>query len=128
MPIPGASGHNRRAATDIDKFSKGAKLSSPAITLSPLLYTRLNYDPHKDLAPIALVGAVHNLLLVHPSVPVKTLQELAQIARNNPGKLNYGSGGVGTTSHLAPEEFAGFIRSEAARFGKVIKEAGIKGD
>jgi tripartite-type tricarboxylate transporter receptor subunit TctC len=73
------------------------------IALSPLLYAKLNYDPWKDLAPIALVGAVRNVLVIHPSVPAKTLGELVQIARKNPGKLNYGSGGVGTGSHLAPE-------------------------
>jgi tripartite-type tricarboxylate transporter receptor subunit TctC len=57
----------------------------------------------KDLAPIALVGAVRNVLVVHPSVPVQTMKDLVQLARKNPGKLNYGSGGIGTTTHLAPE-------------------------
>jgi tripartite-type tricarboxylate transporter receptor subunit TctC len=78
-------------------------LSSPVISLSPHLYTKLNYDPQKDLAPIALVGAVRNVLVVHPSVPAKTVKDLVQLARKNPAKLNYGSGGVGTTTHLAPE-------------------------
>ena len=78
-------------------------LSSPIIALSSLLYSKLNYDPHKDLAPIALVGAVHNVFVVHPSVPARTLKEFIALARSRPGKLNYGSGGVGTTTHLAPE-------------------------
>jgi len=78
-------------------------LASPVIALSPLMYSKLNYDPQKDLAPISLVGAVRNVLVVHPSVPAKTVKELVEIARKNPGKLNYGSGGVGTTTHLAPE-------------------------
>jgi tripartite-type tricarboxylate transporter receptor subunit TctC len=78
-------------------------LSSPVISLSHHLYSKLNYDPMKDLAPIALVGAVRNVLVVHPSVPAKTIKELVAIARKNPGKLNYGSGGIGTTTHLAPE-------------------------
>ena len=78
-------------------------LASPVIALSPLLYAKLNYDPQKDLAPISLVGAVRNVLVVHPSVPAKTVRELVAMARKNPGKLNYGSGGVGTTTHLAPE-------------------------
>lgn len=78
-------------------------LSSPVISLSPLLYSKLNYDPNKDLAPISLVGEVRNVLVVHPSVPAKNLKELIQLVRNNPGKLNYGSGGIGTTTHLAPE-------------------------
>jgi tripartite-type tricarboxylate transporter receptor subunit TctC len=78
-------------------------LSSPLIALSPSLYSKLNYDPQKDLTPVSLVALIQNVLLVHPSVPAKNLKELVQIARANPGKLNYGSGGVGTTTHLAPE-------------------------
>jgi tripartite-type tricarboxylate transporter receptor subunit TctC len=78
-------------------------LSSPLISLSPSLYTKLNYDPQKDLAPISLVAQIQNVVLVHPSVPAKNLKELVQVARASPGKLNYGSGGVGTTTHLAPE-------------------------
>ena len=101
---PGASGNvglelAARAAPD----GYTIVLSSPVIALSPLMYTKLNYDPQKDLAPIALVGAVRNVLVVHPSVPAKTLKDLVQIARKSPGRLNYGSGGVGTTTHLAPE-------------------------
>jgi tripartite-type tricarboxylate transporter receptor subunit TctC len=79
-------------------------LSSPLIALSPSLYSKLNYE-QKDLAPVALVALIQNVLLVHPSVPAKNLKELVQIARASPGKLNYGSGGVGTTTHLAPELF-----------------------
>jgi len=74
-----------------------------AMAISPALYPRLNYDPQKDLAPISLAAVVHNVLLVHPSVPARSLKELIQLARSRPGKLNYGSGGVGVTSHLAPE-------------------------
>ena len=73
------------------------------IALSPLLYNKLNYDPWKDLAPIALVGAIRNVLVVHPSVPANNLKELIAIARKEPGRLSYGSGGIGTTTHLAPE-------------------------
>lgn len=79
-------------------------LSSPLISLSPSLYSKLNYE-QKDLAPVALVALIQNVVLVHPSVPAKNLKDLVQIARANPGKLNYGSGGVGTTTHLAPELF-----------------------
>ena len=101
---PGASGNiGLELASKSQPDGYTIVLSSPVIALSPHLYTRLNYDPQKDLAPIALVGAVRNVLVVHPSVPAKTVKELVQIARRNPGKLNYGSGGVGTTTHLAPE-------------------------
>jgi tripartite-type tricarboxylate transporter receptor subunit TctC len=78
-------------------------LSSPLISISPSLYSKLNYDPQKDLAPVSLVAIIQNVLLVHPSVPAKTLKDLVSVARASPGKLNYGSGGVGTTTHLAPE-------------------------
>jgi tripartite-type tricarboxylate transporter receptor subunit TctC len=78
-------------------------LSSPLITISPSLYARLNYDPAKDLAPISLAGVVQNVLLVHPSVPARNLQEFLALARRAPGKLLYGSGGIGGTNHLAPE-------------------------
>ncbi len=78
-------------------------LTSPLIALGPLLYSKLNYDSFKDLQPLSLVATIQNVLLVHPSVPAKTLKELVQIASKSPGKLSYGSGGVGTTTHLAPE-------------------------
>jgi tripartite-type tricarboxylate transporter receptor subunit TctC len=79
-------------------------LSSPLVALSPSLYSKLNYR-QEDLTPISLVAIIQNVFLVHPSVPAKTLKELVQVARASPGKLNYGSGGVGTTTHLAPELF-----------------------
>jgi tripartite-type tricarboxylate transporter receptor subunit TctC len=78
-------------------------LSSPLISISPSLYVKLNYDPVKDLAPISLAAAIQNVMIVHPSVPAKTLKEFIAMARANPGKFNFGSGGSGTTSHLAPE-------------------------
>lgn len=78
-------------------------LSSPLIAISPSLYAKLNYDPIKDLAPISLVATIPNIMVVHPSVPAKTLKEFIQLARSNPDKLNFGSGGVGTTTHLASE-------------------------
>jgi tripartite-type tricarboxylate transporter receptor subunit TctC len=86
-------------------------LSSPLIALSPSLYSKLNYE-QKDLTPIALAAQIQNVVLVHPSVPAKNLKELAQIARASPGKLNYGSGGVGTTTHLAPELFMSMTKTK----------------
>ena len=78
-------------------------LSSPLIAISPSLYEKLNYDPAKDLAPIARVANIDNVMIVHPSVPAKTLKEFIALARARPGKLNFGSGGSGTTTHLASE-------------------------
>ena len=88
---PGASGNiglELAAKSPPDGYT--IVLSSPVIALSPHLYGKLNYDPMKDLAPVALVGAVRNVLVVHPAVPAKSLKELVQIARRYPGKLNYG--------------------------------------
>lgn len=78
-------------------------LTSPAIALTPLLYSKLSYDSLKDFMPVARLAAIENVMLVHPSVPAKSLKEFIALARANPGKLNYGSGGPGTTNHLANE-------------------------
>jgi len=78
-------------------------LSSPSISISPSLYKKMPYDPQKDLAPISLIAGIPNVMLVHPSVPAKTLKEFVALAKARPGKLNFGSGGAGTTNHLASE-------------------------
>jgi tripartite-type tricarboxylate transporter receptor subunit TctC len=78
-------------------------LCSPTCAISPSLYRRLNYDPQRDLAPISLVATIPTLLIVNPAVPAKSLKELVELARARPGQLNYGSGGVGSSNHLAME-------------------------
>jgi tripartite-type tricarboxylate transporter receptor subunit TctC len=78
-------------------------VTSPTIAISPSLYSNLTYDAEKDLAPVARLATIENVLLVHPSVPVKSLKQFIALARTNPGKLNFGSGGAGTTNHLANE-------------------------
>jgi tripartite-type tricarboxylate transporter receptor subunit TctC len=75
--------------------------SSLAINVS--LYKNLGYDPEKDFEPISLVGVQTNVLYAHPSLPAKTLTEFVAYAKANPGKLSFGSGGVGTPAHLAGE-------------------------
>jgi tripartite-type tricarboxylate transporter receptor subunit TctC len=77
-------------------------LSSPTIAISPSLYAHLTYDP-SELVPVARRASIQNVLIVHPSVPAKTLQQFIALARAHPGKLNFGSGGAGTTNHLANE-------------------------
>jgi len=78
-------------------------ISTPGIAISPSLYSNLAYDPVRDLTPVARLTSIHNVLVVHPSVPTKTLRQFISLARAHPGKLNFGSGGVGTTNHLANE-------------------------
>jgi tripartite-type tricarboxylate transporter receptor subunit TctC len=69
------------------------------------VYRNLNYDPARDFAPVALVAIQPNVLVVHPSLPVSTVQELISFARKNPGKLNYASTGRGVAAHLSGELF-----------------------
>ena len=81
-------------------------LTSPgALTIVPHVTQNVPYDTHKDFAPIGLVSTGPFLLLVHPSVPAKTVKELIALARAEPGKLNYSSAGNGTANHLAMEHF-----------------------
>ncbi len=78
-------------------------VATPGIALSPSLYENLGYDPKEDLVSIARLAAIENVLVVHPSVPARNLREFVKLARTHPGTLNYGSGGAGTTNHLANE-------------------------
>jgi len=75
--------------------------SSNAIALSPGLYSKLGYDPQKDLAPVTEIGAGCLIFVVHPSLPVQSVQAFIDYAKARPGQLNYGSSGSGTSTHLA---------------------------
>jgi tripartite-type tricarboxylate transporter receptor subunit TctC len=76
-----------------------------ALAINPTLYDKLPFDPVRDFAPISQAVNSTNILVVHPTVPAKTLQELIALARAKPGQLNYGSSGVGGAGHLAGELF-----------------------
>ena len=71
------------------------------IAVNPTLYGKLPYNPLTDLVPIVQIADVPNVLVIHPSVPANSLEELIAYAKANPGKLNYGSTGIGTSSHLS---------------------------
>jgi tripartite-type tricarboxylate transporter receptor subunit TctC len=76
------------------------------LAIGPSLYKNAGYDPRKDFAPIGLIGNAPNSLVVHPSFPAKTVAELIAYAKANPGKVNFGSAGAGTVSHITGEYFA----------------------
>ena len=80
-------------------------LTSGAITISPSLFTKLGYDTFRDFVPITGLVSVPNVMVVHPSVPAKSLDELVKLAKAHPGKLNFGSGGLGSGSQLGSELF-----------------------
>src|SRR3954453_4025415 len=80
-------------------------LAATTLAISPSLYTKLAYDPLKDLAPITLVATVPNVMVTHPSVRASNLQEFIALAKSRPGELNFGSGGSGTSNHLGGELF-----------------------
>jgi len=71
-----------------------------------VLYKSLNYDPVKDFAPIALIGTIPQVIIVSPKLPVKTLKEFIAYAKANPGKVNIGDSGVGTTLHILAAQMA----------------------
>ena len=80
-------------------------MTNVSLVTSAYLYSKLTYDPHKDLVPVTLVATSPLLLVVHPSVAASSVQEFVALAKANPGKLNFGSGGVGSTPHLSVELF-----------------------
>lgn len=76
---------------------------SLTLTTNPSLYKKLPYDTEKDLQPISLIASAPLMLVVHPAVPAKSVKDFIAHVKANPGKLNFGSGGPGTTPHLAGE-------------------------
>jgi tripartite-type tricarboxylate transporter receptor subunit TctC len=73
--------------------------------VNPSLYANLQYDPIKSFSHLSMLASVHNILVVHPSLPVKNVQELIAYAKANPGKLNYATGGNGSAAHIAMAAF-----------------------
>ncbi|MDZ4075343.1 MAG: tripartite tricarboxylate transporter substrate binding protein [Hylemonella sp.] len=94
--------HVAKSAPDGDTLLLG---TSSIMAANPNLTANLPFDPVGDFTPISLVATVENILVVHPSVPVKSVRELVAYAKANPGKLSYASSGVGSTYHLGAEMF-----------------------
>ena len=104
---PGAGG-NIAAAEAAKAPADGYTIfyNTSAISIAPSLYSKLNYDVLKDYAPVALTATVPLVLVINPGLPAKNVQELVAYAKANPGKMNYGSSGSGTITHLAGALFA----------------------
>ena len=78
-------------------------MTNTSHSVLPSLHKKLPYDVLKDFAPVSLVALTHSLLLVHPSMPVKSVKELVDLAKAQPGKLNYASGTTGASAHFGAE-------------------------
>ena len=74
--------------------------------IAPSLYANPGYDPRRDFAPIGLIGSFQQILVVHPSIPVRTVTDLIALAKQKPGKITYATAGVGSGSHLSTELLA----------------------
>jgi tripartite-type tricarboxylate transporter receptor subunit TctC len=74
-------------------------------TINPSLHKSLPYDPIRDFSPVTLMASSPTVLVVHPSVPARSVKELIALAKAKPGQLNYGSGGTGSSTHLVAELF-----------------------
>ena len=79
--------------------------STTTVPVAPALYHNMTFDPVHDLQPITRIAVVPSLVVVHPSLPITSIRELIALARAQPGKLTYGSGGAGSIQHLATELF-----------------------
>jgi tripartite-type tricarboxylate transporter receptor subunit TctC len=74
-------------------------------SINPAVYAKINYDPIKDFEPVIQFGTAPNVLVVHPSLPIKSVADLIAYIKANPGKVNYGSSGNGTSNHLSGAMF-----------------------
>jgi tripartite-type tricarboxylate transporter receptor subunit TctC len=106
---------NRPGAGSVIGTATGAKASpdgytlvmagSGSLAISATIYKKLPYDPTKDFAPVALITRIPFVLVVHPSLPVRSVPELIKLAKDKPGQLSYASGGPGSPHHLYTELF-----------------------
>jgi tripartite-type tricarboxylate transporter receptor subunit TctC len=80
-------------------------MAASTLAINPAMYRKVSYDALRDFAPITQVAGLPNVLLVHPSLPVRSLQELVALAKTRPGHLTYASAGIGTSPHMGMELF-----------------------
>ena len=108
MVVENRGGANTAIATELGSRAPAdgytILLNAPGHATNPALM-KLNFDPINDFAFITLIAEAPNLLVVHPSLPAHSVKELIAISKKNPGNINYGSSGTGTTVHLSAELF-----------------------
>ena len=108
----GNTGADSVAKSDPDGYTLLFTAPGPLV-VNQTLYTKgLPFDPAKDFAPIALFATTPIVLMVHPGLPANNVQELIALAKSNPGKVNFGSAGMGSTPHLSGELFKSMARIE----------------
>jgi tripartite-type tricarboxylate transporter receptor subunit TctC len=100
--VGGVLGIDRAAKSAADGYTLGFN-SGSTLSIAPFSFAKMPYDVKKDFALITLVVRVPEVLAVHPSLPVNSVEELVAYARKNPGKVNFGSAGGGSITHLAGE-------------------------
>jgi tripartite-type tricarboxylate transporter receptor subunit TctC len=115
---PGASGNIgtelvARAAPD----GYTLLLNTLPLVVNPSMYRKLPFDVVKDFAPISLIGTAPFVLVVHPSVPAKSVKELVALAKSRAGKLNYASAGIGTNLHVAVELLKNLTKTDILHIG-----------
>jgi tripartite-type tricarboxylate transporter receptor subunit TctC len=103
--VDNRSGAGGTIGTDIVSKAKPdgytVLIGSMGVAVNAVLYPKLPYDTLKDLAPVTMLAEQPNIVVVHPSLPVRSIRELLALAKAHPGKITYGSGGVGSNSHFA---------------------------
>ena len=103
---PGSGGHvGAEAAARAAPDGYTIVFGTIGIHAAYTIYSKLNYDPSRDLQPVSMYADVPNILVVHPSVPVKNVKEFIALAKSNPGRLNFGTAGSGSSTHMAGEWF-----------------------
>jgi tripartite-type tricarboxylate transporter receptor subunit TctC len=101
----GTLGTRALAKSEPDGYTIGLGYTG-TLAIGPNLYPNVGYDPRKDFAAIGRIATAPNTLVVHPSFPAKSVQEFIAYAKANPGKVSFGSAGIGTVSHVCGEYFA----------------------